>query len=86
MKGQLTGRILSHGSKVMSIGVEQRVCLTRDLMQIHTDAMVLCIAVEEHAELKQRVWAVFNTRHHAARRESCLLDITVEVLRVLVED
>lgn len=37
-----------------------------NLVQIDTDAVVLCVAVEEHAELKQWVGRVLDTRNHAA--------------------
>ena len=58
----------------------------RDLVQIHTDAVVLSVAVEEHAELEQWVGRVFNAGDHAAGGEGGLLDVAVEVFRVLVED
>lgn len=54
-------------------------------MQVDTNAMVLGIAVEEHAELEKRVGRVFDTMDHAAWREGSLLYIPVEVLRVLIE-
>jgi hypothetical protein len=44
------------------------------------------VAVEPHAVLEKRVWGVLDTRDHGARRESRLLDVTVVVLRVLVQD
>ena len=55
-------------------------------MQVDTNAVVLSIAVEEHAELEKRVGAVLDTWDHGTGRERCLLDITVVVLRVLVQD
>ena len=48
--------------------------------------MVLRVTVKEHAELQKRVWRVLNARNHGSWREGSLLDITVVVLRVLVED
>jgi len=54
-------------------------------VQVDTDTVVLGIAVEEHAELQQRVGRVLNTRNHGAWREGGLFDIAVVVLRVLVE-
>ena len=56
------------------------------LVKIDADAMILSIAVEEHAELEERIWAVFNTWYHAARRKGGLFNIAMEVLGVLVED
>lgn len=44
------------------------------------------VAVEPHAVLKKRVWGILDTRDHGARREGCLLDVAVVVLRVLVQD
>lgn len=44
------------------------------------------VAVEPHSVLQERVWGIFNTRRHGARRESGLLDITVIVFWVLVQD
>ena len=57
-----------------------------DLVQIDADTVILGIAVEEHAELKQWVRAIFDARYHASRRECRLLDVAVIVLRILVED
>ena len=48
--------------------------------------MILSIAIEEHAELKKWVGTVLDTWNHAARREGGLLNITVVVLGVLVEN
>jgi len=48
--------------------------------------VVLRVAVEEHAELEERVGTVFDAGDHAARGEGGLLDVAVEVLRVLVQD
>jgi len=47
--------------------------------------MVPRITVEEHAELQQRVWLFLDAGNHAARRESCLLHVGVEILRILVQ-
>jgi predicted transposase YbfD/YdcC len=58
----------------------------RYLMQVDANAMVLRIAVEEHAELEQGVGAVLDARDHGAGGESGLLDIAVEVLRIFVKD
>jgi len=55
-------------------------------MQVDTNAVVLSITVEEHAELEKSVRAVLDTWDHGTGRERCLLDITVVVLRVLVQD
>jgi hypothetical protein len=44
------------------------------------------VAVEPHAVLEKWVWGVLDTRDHRSRRESRLLDITVVVLWVLVQD
>lgn len=56
-----------------------------DLVQIHADAVVLRVTVEEHAELEERVGRVLDTRDHTAGGKGGLLYITVIVLRVLVE-
>lgn len=56
-----------------------------DLVQIHTDAVVLRIAVEEHAELEECVGGVLDTWDHTAGGKGGLFYITVIVLRVLVE-
>lgn len=42
-------------------------------MQVHTDPVVLRIAVEEHSELQQWIGTVLYPRDHAARRECGLL-------------
>jgi len=55
-------------------------------MQVDTDAVVLGITVKEHAELEKSIWAVLNTWNHCSRRERGLLDVTMVVLRVLVQD
>ena len=57
---------------------------TWDLVQVDANAVVLRVAVGEHAELQQRIRTVFDTGHHAARGECCLLHVAVEVLGVLV--
>ena len=56
-----------------------------NLVQIDTDAVILRIAIEEHAKLQERVRRVLNTRNHAARGKGGLFYITVIVLRILVE-
>ena len=56
-----------------------------NLVQIDTDAVILRIAIEEHAELEERVRRVLDTRDHAARGKGGLFYITVIVLRILVE-
>lgn len=48
--------------------------------------MILSVAVEEHTELEEWVRAIFNSRNHTARGEGSLFDVTMVVLRVLVED
>lgn len=58
----------------------------RHLMEIDAYAMVLSITVKEHSELKKRVRAIFDARHHAARAECSLLHVPMVVLRVLVQD
>lgn len=47
--------------------------------------MILGVPVEEHAELQKRIWAIFDSWHHATWREGSLLYITMEVLWVLVQ-
>lgn len=59
---------------------------TWNLVQVDTNSMILRVSVEEHAELQEWIWAVFDTWHHAAWRECCLLDVSVEVLGVLVQN
>lgn len=54
-------------------------------MQIDSNPVVLGVSVEEHAELKQRVRAVFDARDHASRRERGLFDVTVEIFGVFVQ-
>ena len=56
-----------------------------NLVQIYTDAVILCIAIEEHAELKEWVRRVLDTRDHTARGKGGLFYITMIVLRVFVE-
>jgi hypothetical protein len=48
--------------------------------------MVLGVPVEEHAELQKGVGAVFDAGDHATRGERGLLNVAVEVFRVLVEN
>jgi hypothetical protein len=55
-------------------------------MQIDTNPVILCITVEEHAELQQGIGAILDSRHHASWREGGLFDVPVEVLGVLVQD
>jgi len=80
-------RIHTHRAIKVQIGVMacHEETVDRYLVQIDTDTVVLSIAIEEHAELKQWVRAVFDTRDHAAWRERGLLDVAVEVFRVLVQ-
>jgi hypothetical protein len=59
--------------------------LTWNLMPVDPNSVELGIAVEESAELKERVWAVFNSRDHAAWGKRSLLHVSVEVLRVTVQ-
>ena len=40
--------------------------IDRNLVEVYSNAMVLGVAVEEHAELEQRVGRVFDTGDHAA--------------------
>ena len=56
-----------------------------DLVQINTDAVVLRVAVEEHAELKEWVGRILDTWHQAARGKSGLFYVAVIVLRVFVQ-
>jgi hypothetical protein len=53
-------------------------------MQIDPDPVILCVTIEEHAKLQQRIRAVLDPRHHASRREGGLFYVSVEVLGVLV--
>ncbi len=56
-------------------GHEGAVC--GDLVQVYADAVVLGVAVEEHAELEERVGTVFDSWDHAAGGEGGLFDITM---------
>jgi hypothetical protein len=55
-------------------------------MQVDTNAVILSITVEKHAELEKSVGAVLDTWNHGSGRECRLLDIAVVVLGVLVQD
>ena len=46
-------------------------------MQIDSNAMILRITIEKHAELQERVRAVLNARYQTAGRECGLLDVPV---------
>lgn len=39
---------------------------TWNLVQVYADPVILRIAVEEHPELEEGVWAVFDPGDHAA--------------------
>jgi len=82
MNGQLTETRLISASRRYSSKVSNH---TWDLVQIDANAVVLGVSVKEHTELQQRIRTVFDTWHHAARRECCLFNISVEVLGVLVQ-
>ena len=56
-----------------------------NLVQIDADAVILRIAVEEHAELEEWVRGVLNTWDQAARGKCGLLYVAVIILRVLVK-
>lgn len=68
------------------VGLGHKRTINGHLMQVDANTMVLGIAVEEHAELEQRIWRILDAWHHASRRKGGLLDITVEVFRVLVQN
>lgn len=57
-----------------------------DLVEVDTDAVILGVSVEEHAELEKRVGRILNAGNHAAGGEGGLLDVAGEVLGILVED
>lgn len=56
-----------------------------NLVHVGANAMVLRITVEEHAELQERIGAVFDAWDHAAGGEGRLLNIAVVILGVLVQ-
>ena len=56
-----------------------------DLVHIGANAMVLRITVEKHAELQERIRAVFDAWDHTAGGEGRLLNIAVVILWVLVQ-
>lgn len=84
MKGQLTGTW--NVSRQQSLWKDRFSFHTWDLVQVDADAVVLRVSVEEHTKLQQRIRTVFDTGDHAAGRECCLLDISVEILGILVQD
>ena len=57
-----------------------------NLVQIDSNAVILRIAVEEHAKLEKWVGRVLNAWDHTARGKGSLFYVTMIVLRVLVED
>ena len=57
-----------------------------DLVQVDANPMVLGISVEEHTELEQRVWRVFDAGNHAAGAKGRLFNVAVVVFGVLVKD
>jgi len=59
---------------------------TWDLVVVSASkTMILGIAVEEHAELEQRVGTVFDSWDHSAGREGSLINVTMIVLWVLID-
>jgi len=58
---------------------------TWNLMQVDTNSVVLSITVKEHAELQERIRAVLDSRNHTPWREGCLLDVSMEILRIFVQ-
>jgi hypothetical protein len=60
--------------------------LTRNLVEIDTNAMILRITIKEHPKLEELIWAVLNAGNHAPGRESRLLNIAMIILRILVQD
>ncbi len=57
-----------------------------NLVKVDANAMVLSVAIEEHTELEQRVWRVFDSRDHASRGESGLFNIPMIVFGISVQD
>ena len=57
----------------------------RYLVEVDANAVILCVAVEEHAELEERIRGIFNAGYHTAWTERCLLDIAMVIFRVFVE-
>ena len=68
------------------VGARHEGAVGRHLVQVDADAVVLRVAVEEHAELEQRVGRVFDSRDHGAWGKGGLLNVAVVVFRVFVED
>jgi len=57
-----------------------------NLVEVDPDTMVLSVAIEEHTELEQRVWRVFDARDHASRGESGLFNIPMIVFGIFVQN
>lgn len=55
-------------------------------MPVDPNSMQLGITIEESAKLKKRIWAIFYTWDHAARRECSLLNISMKILRIAVQN
>ena len=87
---RVAGRVGVHTHRAADVGAAvghgHEGTVDGDLVQVDADAVVLRVAVEEHAELQERVGGVLDTRDHGAGREGGLLDVAVVVLGVLVED
>lgn len=83
MNGQFTAFSVSTVRGLMSCPHE---IPTGHLVEIDTDSMILCVAVEEHAKLKERIGTVFDAGNHTARRECGLFNVSVEILRVPVKN
>jgi hypothetical protein len=56
--------------------------LTGYLMPVYSDAVQLRISVKKGAKLEKRIWAIFNTGDHAARRECSLFHVPMEVFGI----
>lgn len=69
-----------------AVGLRGEGAVDGDLVQVDADAVVLRVAVEEHAELEEWVRRVFNTGDHGAGGKGGLLDVAVVVFWVLVQD
>lgn len=81
------------GLRLLSLTVKIECCerlrhkgtINRDVMQVYADAVILCISIEEHAELEQWVRGVLNTRYHTAWRKGGLFYVSVKILRVFIQ-
>lgn len=58
----------------------------RDLSVVSTQSMSMSIRIREQSTLEHPIITRFNTWHQMSRREGCLFNILVIVLRVSIQD